>query len=339
MFLFKRSEYYHLEYFDETENRIKRISTKCKNKGAALKFLTDFKNNLKQKPKVKFITLKDFEAEYLEYIKLNFSNHYLTTVEVSFRLLQTNIGDIPLSKISVYQLEKFFTETFNRTKEGARTYLIALKSAFNKAIKWSYLSENPFTKIKLPSIPQNSPLFIDEIKLNKILEKVNNAMLNDLYIFAYHTGARLGEIINLKWNQVSLAERLIKITNTDEFTTKGKKERVIPMNEKLFKLLKNRIPKYYNLQDSEYVFNKDGIKLNSDYVSKKFKKAIRETKSINPKFHFHDLRHSFASNLAKNGVSLFIIKELLGHQDIRTTQIYAHLTVDSLRNAVKVLEG
>ncbi len=339
MFLFKRGGYYHLEFLDEIENRKKRISTKCKNKSEALGFLTDFKNNLKQKPKIKSPNLKAFEAEYLNHIKLNFSEHYHTTVEVAFRLLIGHTGDITLNRISVNQLEKFFTETFSRTKEGARTYLIALKSAFNKAIKWGYLSDNIFNQIKLPPIPKNNPLFIDETELNQILENVDNQTLKDLYIFAFHTGMRLGEIINLQWNQVSLPDRLIRVINTDEFTTKGKKERVIPINETLFKLVSNRLPKYFNLQEPGYVFNKNGFKFNGDYLSKKFKKAVRATKIINPKFHLHDLRHSFASYLAKNGVSLFIIKELLGHKDIKTTQIYAHLTVDSLRTAVKVLEG
>jgi len=60
---------------------------------------------------------------------------------------------------------------------------------------------------------------------------------------------------------------------------------------------------------------------------------------INPKIHFHGLRHSFASNLVKKGVSIFIIKELLGHRDIKTTQIYSHLSIDSQKDAVKVLES
>ena len=236
-------------------------------------------------------------------------------------------------------MEKFFTETFNRTKEGARTYLIALKSAFNKAIKWGYLSDNVFNQIKIPSIPRNNPLFINEVELNQILKNVNNPNLVDLYTFAFHTGMRLGEIINLTWNQVTLSEKLIRVANTKEFMIKGKKERVIPINEKLFKLLSNKLTKYYTLQEPEYVFNKNGFRFNADYISKCFKKTVRTIKGINQGLHFHSLRHSFASNLAKNGVSLFIIKELLGHRDISTTQIYSHLTVDALRNAVKVLEG
>ena len=168
-------------------------------------------------------------------------------------------------------MEKFFNETFNRTKEGARTYLIALKSAFNKAIKWGYLSDNVFNQIKIPSIPRNNPLFINEVELNQILKNVNNPNLVDLYTFAFHTGMRLGEIINLTWNQVTLSEKLIRVANTKEFMIKGKKERVIPINEKLFKLLSNKLTKYYTLQEPEYVFNKNGFRFKTI-----FQKVLRK---------------------------------------------------------------
>ncbi|MEJ2614304.1 MAG: tyrosine-type recombinase/integrase [Ignavibacteriaceae bacterium] len=130
--------------------------------------------------------------------------------------------------------------------------------------------------------------------------------------------------------------------NTEEFTTKGKRERVIPINETLYPLLQKRLPKVINIKFDDLVFHKNGFKYNGDYISRKLKKAVRKTAEklpINPALHFHDLRHSFASTLVKKGVSLFVVKELLGHKDIKTTQIYSHLTVDTLREAVKVLEG
>ncbi len=78
------------------------------------------------------------------------------------------------------------------------------------------------------------------------------------------------------------------------------------------------------------------IKLNEDYVSKNFKRAVRAT-GLNNNIHFHTLRHSFASRLAQKGVSLFVIKELLGHEDIKTTQIYSHLQTKNLAEAVSLL--
>jgi site-specific recombinase XerD len=80
-----------------------------------------------------------------------------------------------------------------------------------------------------------------------------------------------------------------------------------------------------------------GIKLTEDYVSRKFKKAVKKA-NLSNKIHFHTLRHSFASNLVQNGVDLYVVKELLGHEDIRTTQVYSHLQTDNLFKAVKLLD-
>ncbi len=136
MFLFKRGKFYHLEYSCKTENKRKRVSTKCENKKDALTFVNNFKTDLKKTPKANLISLRDFQSEYLEFVKINFSKSYYVTVEVSFRLLIREIGNVPIHKISYRQAERYLAVTFKRTKEGARTYLIALKSAFNKAIRW-----------------------------------------------------------------------------------------------------------------------------------------------------------------------------------------------------------
>ena len=76
--------------------------------------------------------------------------------------------------------------------------------------------------------------------------------------------------------------------------------------------------------------------LRGDHFSRKFKKACRAA-SVDERIHFHTLRHSFASRLAQEGVSLYVIKELLGHSSITTTEIYSHLNVESLRGAIEKL--
>jgi site-specific recombinase XerD len=338
MFLFKRGKFYHLEYYDEYENRKKRISTKCINKKDALRFLTNFKTAIHKSNKVKFISLKSFQQEYLEYIKSNFSKSYYVTVEVSFRLLINEIGDVPLNKISYPQLDKFFTVTFNRTKEGARTYLIALKSAFNKAVKWGYINDNIFTQIRLPKIPKHLPVTINHTELMNIIQNTSNRDLQDIFLTGFHTGMRLSEIINLKWLNVKLDERRIIIRNTENFTTKNKNERVIPINDTLFRVLSNRTKNLLNIYSDSYVFSKcDGVPYLKDYVSKNFKKVIRNLE-MNEKIHFHSLRHSAASNMVQAGVSLYVVKEILGHEDLVTTQIYSHLKEENLLNGVKVLD-
>jgi len=90
-------------------------------------------------------------------------------------------------------------------------------------------------------------------------------------------------------------------------------------------------------QQNDFVFNRyEGVKLNESYISKRFKKSVRTAK-LNDEIHFHSLRHSFASALVQRGVSLYAVKELLGHENIKTTQIYSHLQQHNLSIAVHLL--
>ncbi len=144
---------------------------------------------------------------------------------------------------------------------------------------------------------------------------------------------RLGEITNLKWDSVDLKSQIILVTNSNLFNTKSKKDRVIPIHRKIHSILIKKVSN--NIDD--YVFSKmKDIKFNNDFVSKSFKKAVRKA-TLDDRIHFHTLRHSFASNLVQKGVSIYVVKELLGHEDISTTQIYSHLQTDNLLKAIDLL--
>ena len=87
-----------------------------------------------------------------------------------------------------------------------------------------------------------------------------------------------------------------------------------------------------------YVFQKvNDVKLNQECVSKDFKKAVRKSK-LSERIHFHTLRHSFASILVQKGASIYVVKELMGHSDISTTQIYSHLRKENLIDAIHLLD-
>ena len=125
--------------------------------------------------------------------------------------------------------------------------------------------------------------------------------------------------------------RTIRIRNKDGFTTKSKKERVIPMNHVVFDILSKIERK------CTYVFSKSQFRFKPDYVSKQFKKCIKAT-NLNQKIHFHSLRHSFASNLVQKGADIYVVQKLLGHSSISTTQIYSHLNQNNLERAIKLLD-
>lgn len=335
-FLFKRDKYYHLQYFDSLEGKTKRVSTQCEKKTDAIIFFNDFLSKKSEEKKIEPISLNKFADEYEKYISMNLTKSYLIDVSLTFKKLKNFLqNDIPLHKLNSSILDKFLSDISIKSKFQAKKCHANLKSAFNKAITWNYLNNNPLKDIKASKPPTNNPIFITEDELDLIVEKETNQTLRDIYVFAFNTGMRLREIANLKWNQISFPDGIIKVQNTNEFTTKGKKERIIPMNEKTLLVLQSGLPKVFTLNDSGYVFTKDGKKFNPDYISKMFKRALRSVKSINQKIHFHDLRHSFATHLISKGASIYAVKELLGHQDIKTTQIYTHSTVDWLKETFR----
>jgi integrase len=145
---------------------------------------------------------------------------------------------------------------------------------------------------------------------------------------------RLSEILNLKWENVSLGKKQIAVVNTEEFTTKSGKSRTIPMNDKVLQIL---IRRYAQSHGKEYVFCKPtGHRYDRNYITHRFKKYVRSAK-LNDRYHVHTLRHSFASWLALKEVPIFSIQQLLGHASVNTTLQYAHLSSSVLHSAVDKL--
>ena len=333
----KKSPNYQLVYFRDGKRTS--VSTGTGNQKEAEKFLASFNPESREvvKPKKSSIKLSSFIAEYKTYVSNTYSQKYLIKAVIpSFNRLQAFLSDIPLNQITSRDMDQFISSVYSKAKHAAALYHRTLKSAFNKAVVWNYLEDNPFNKIKSPKVANSFPVFITETELILILNKTDNQLYKDIFTTAYYTGMRLAEILNMKWNWVDYSQNVITVKNSDEFKTKNKRERIIPIHNKVKSILKSRFP-IGKQQLTNLVFDRvNGIKLNEGYISKRFKKAVRAAK-LDDKIHFHTLRHSFASNLVQRGVNLYVVKELLGHEDIKTTQVYSHLTQDSLSIAVNCL--
>ena len=342
MYLGKRkSGIYFIEFFDDSTSKIRRVSTGSHTKPDALKFLSEYKGDLQEhlneKNRIRKKTLSSFKDEYVKFMSSTHSKKYLMSIELAFKKFEEHLGkEKYIELISQRDVQIFASETYKRTKYSAFLYLRTLKAAFTRAAEWGFITENPFKKIRLPKIPQNYPVFITINDLKLILEKCGNTTFQDIFLTAFYTGMRLGEILNLKWDAIDFNSNVIKVRNDATFVTKSKKERIIPISEKLILMFNARRNKT-NTVFSNYVFkNTKGFKLNETYVSKNFKRLVRNA-GLDERIHFHTLRHSFASNLVQNGVSLYVVKELLGHENITTTQIYSHLSKDNLIEAVNLL--
>jgi len=145
-----------------------------------------------------------------------------------------------------------------------------------------------------------------------------------LLSLAYGAGLRVSEVMDLKVKDINLDELTIHIKHA-----KGNKDRITIFPDKLRSSLGNITTVK---QSNDYVFESErGGKLSTRTVQKSFKNALRKG-GIKRDATFHSLRHSFATHLLENGVDIRYVQELLGHSNIRTTQLYTQVTNPNLRN-------
>ena len=143
----------------------------------------------------------------------------------------------------------------------------------------------------------------------------------------YSCGLRVSEVINLEIKNVNVDEKIIKVIG------KNAKEREIPIRKEAL----NSITNYYNFirknikkGDKKILFvNADGKKLSRQYLWKVIKEKVKEF-GINKNIHPHTLRHSFATHLLSRGADLNSVKNMLGHENIETTQIYTHVAEERI---------
>lgn len=292
-------------------------------------------------------TLIQFKDRYTEFIRDSRPSNILVTrgknkgrilehtytrnVVYTFNRFIKHTGNLLLKDISMAICEKYILNQFNKSKYSSALDFRILRAAFNKAFDWGLIESNPFNKIKLPKIQRTNPGYVTREQLEIILEYVAPEKLKDVYRFDFLTGLRLSELLNLRWRNVNIAEKIIQVGD-ESFTTKSKKIRVIPICDEAAKILSDRVNKIYN-KDKTVFCKSNGMPFTNDWVSKSFKRAVRKT-NLDQKIHLHSLRHSFASNLVKQGASIYHLKELLGHSSVAVTEIYSHLDVEALRSTV-----
>ncbi len=352
-----KSPYYHLVFIDESGTR-KKVSTRQTVRREAEKFMRKYPDvadilcpndkcnpgQITKQPEPEpqpevlapKLTLQQFKEEYTTYLEGSKSKNYLCSVKLSFKMLERETGNVLLNLLNVRLMDKFISKTYARSPYSAALYYKTLKAAFSKAEVWGYLESNVLKKIKAPRQTIKKPHFITREDLDAILKSTDDQTLKDIFVFAFMTGMRLGEVLNTSWDAIDMTNKIVTAKNTNEFSTKSKKDRIIPMSEDCYAVIERRSKN--KKKGNNYLFtNKKNQKFKENFVSKEFKEAVRAAK-LGEETHFHTLRHSFASILVQNGVSIYVVKELLGHEDIKTTEIYAHLQNESLVKAVTVFD-
>lgn len=336
MFLRKEKNGYHNIYYlnPETSKRTK-LSTGTKNSVKAIQVFTEFKRNIEELKtgKIKPITISEFADRYGKHKSLYRNKGYANTIISLIKDLDRFLDyKIRLCELRPEHTQDYISELMTKYKMGTvKQKRMMIQNAIDYAKENRYLRETfTFKKIKL-TITQSEKKYLSKESITKLLAKCEDQDLHDMIMVAFMTGMRKQELTTLIWDQVYMEKRIISLNNTNHIT-KSKKIRVIPLSDNVITVLKNRYLKKAN----EYVFTYKSKKW-TGHLFYLYKMLVRSVFGKNTDVSFHTLRHSFASHLALQGIPIYTISKLLGHSNITTTQIYAHLQTNNMQDIVKGL--
>jgi len=282
----------------------------------------------------KFLDIKRFKPLRFE----EFAQQYLRDhCEVNHRSLKkssagrlktlgTHFNGKLLSEITPQAIEKYKAERRQAVSPATvNRELACLKNFFNKASEWNkWDGANPVRQVRMFKEDNQRERYLTRDEMSKLVESCNG-VLKPLVVVALHTGMRRGELFGLRWEDIDFEQGIIWL-----LVTKSGKRRNIPMNDEVRRVLDSieRHPK------GPYVFCSKSGKRFED-VRRSFNRALQRAGITN--FKFHDLRHTFASQLVMSGVSLNTVRELMGHSTLAMTQRYSHLSSDHKTKAVNLL--
>lgn len=231
------------------------------------------------------------------------------------------------SKPDIVRIREFLLSKIDQGKSSqtVNLYLNAIKFFYRDVIK-SPVQIN----LKFAKRPNKLPVVLSRQEISSLINAVKNPKHKLMLSLAYGAGLRVSEVIDLKIKDINFGELTIHVKQS-----KGNKDRISILPEKA----KDDIIQLIAGKDKDdFVFSSErGGKLTARTAQKVFESALNKA-GIKKDATFHSLRHSFATHLLENGVDIRYLQELLGHQNIRTTQQYTKVTNPILKKIKSPLE-
>jgi integrase/recombinase XerD len=261
-----------------------------------MEYITQFKRLLlvKRYSKNTVSTYTGYLQTFLEYFK-KADLQQLDKKDI-FRYLEHRIVD---QKVS-----------FSHQRGIVGAIRLFYKLVFGRNLDINYIYPDR-AEYKLPNV-----LAQQEIK--NIIENIDNLKHKSIISLIYSAGLRISEVINLRIDDIDSHKMVIKVVDS-----KNHRDRYVTLSHKVLILLRDYYKEY---RPKEYVFTgQNGGKYSARSIQEVFRKALINA-GIKKKASVHTLRHSYATHLIEQGVDIRIVQELLGHKNIKTTQIYTHIT-------------
>lgn len=327
MAIFRRANNYWIDFYVEGRRKRKKVGSNYRMAQLALqkakvsiaegKFLDVSKSSR--------ILFDEIAQDFLNYSKNN-KRSFGRDVQLVNHLFGSFKGK-RLKEISPVVIESYKGKRLGEGTAPATVNreLACGKAIFNWAVKSNKTSDNPFRKVTFFKEDNEILRYLTVAEIKRLLDACP-FQLKAVVATALNTGMRKGEILNLKWKDVKLTDGLIFVEHT-----KSGKPRQIPINGQL----RDVLLKCLNRRQNDYVFLNDEGKKYKD-VRTAFRNALKRAK-LSTDFRFHDLRHTFASQMVMAGIDLATVREILGHSNIKTTMRYAHLSPVHKREALEIL--
>ncbi|SHL20476.1 integrase/recombinase XerC/integrase/recombinase XerD [Fibrobacter sp. UWT2] len=295
------------------------------------------------------MNLSEHIAGYLQYIadRRRFSPRTVDTYRKSLTKFIEHLGEgaaeFPLNAFSESSVKTFVWDLKMKQKLAPTSiceHLAALKSFGKYLVKSKIVEKNPAENVPMPKRPKRlvnvlGQKDLAEEKFPELPEKptLQQVRARILLELIYGSGLRISECQNLTWDRINEHDFLVRVLG------KGNKERIVPLTESFIA----RIANYKQMQleaghlptATGYVFlSDDGKPFGLRTLRNDIQHLLREI-GWEGKASPHVLRHSFATHLLENGAEIMSVKEMLGHSNISTTQVYTHVNAERLRAAFK----
>ncbi|HCY77554.1 MAG TPA: tyrosine recombinase XerC [Ignavibacteriales bacterium] len=280
-----------------------------------IKYLAEIKNIRRYSDN----TIKSYKTDLDE-----FSNYCQKNGKTELLLINEKIIKSYLMLLSEKSLDK---------KSIARK-LAAIRSTFKYAFQNDLINENPVSFVSNPKSHRKLPEVVSTnniLEIYKIAEESEEKpeLIKVVFELLYGCALRVSELCDLKYSSVDFNKSQLRVTG------KGDKMRIVPIGEKSLEILNKYIIKNPIISYNDYLIRtKKNDKLYPRLVHRMINKYLTKVSDIKKKSP-HILRHSAATHMLDNGADLRAVKEILGHENLSTTQIYTHVSIERLKSTYK----
>ena len=280
---------------------------------------------------------------YVRYLRLErgYSENTVEayTHDIDYLLNYLRNENLKTEDVKLDNLENFAAVLyeFGIASSSQARILCGVRSCFKYLVISGILKDDPSERLEAPTVGEHLPEVLSTEEIDRMeaaidLSKWEGQRNKAIIELLFSCGLRVSELVNLKFNDIFERDKFLRIIG------KGDKERLVPISESALHEIKlwlyDRNLMKIKPGEQDYVFlNRRGAHLTRTMILIMIKRTAEEagiTKTVSP----HTLRHSFATELLKGGADLRAIQEMLGHENIKTTQIYTHIDITTLREEI-----